>query len=86
MSTREIIKLRQMIWTEYQAGINKEQAVMNICATLRSNHVSELTVNEWYTRFRLGETSLFDSGTEQSLIPRAIQTLPNGVKVLIFKR
>jgi hypothetical protein len=86
MSTREIIKLRQMIWTEYQDGIELQQAVINIRAKLRSNHISELTVNEWYRRFRLGHTSLFDPGTEQSLIPRVVQTLPNGVKVLIFKR
>jgi hypothetical protein len=84
MATREEIKIRQMIWMEYQAGNDIQHALISIRAKLHTNDVSESNLHHWYKRFESGETSLFDPDTEQYKIIRVIQTLPNRVEVMTF--
>jgi hypothetical protein len=79
MTSPNDIKFRQLIWTQYRAGNDKQQALINIKNKLGS--ASATTIDHWYKRFQFGETSLFDEDTDQYYIPRIIQTLPNGYEV-----
>jgi hypothetical protein len=85
MASRKDVKLRQLIWAEYRAKSNKQQALANIIAKTGSEHVSQSTIDHYYQQFASGNTSLFDQGTEQYDITQVIQKLPSGKEVRNLK-
>jgi hypothetical protein len=76
MSTRNELRIRQIIWAKYRAGISKEQAYIN----LASDSISQETINDWYKRFKSGDISLFDKESPQHGISQAIQIMPDEVR------
>jgi hypothetical protein len=84
MVTRNELRKRQMIWAEYRAGNNKEQAHSNLTKKLGPGSISLDTIESFYERFRRIGTSLFDKEDEQYGISQAIQTMPNGDEVKSF--
>jgi hypothetical protein len=84
MASPREIKLRQLIWSEYRAGNDKQQARININKKLYLDYVFVSMIHSVYKRFQSGKTSIFDEGTEQYGITEAIQTLSNGNEVLSF--
>jgi hypothetical protein len=84
MDTREKIKLRQMIWVEYQAETDIEQAVINVRKKLPSYNVSESIVDYWYKSFNPYENHFLEPDNEEYDILLVVRTLSNGVEVIIF--
>jgi hypothetical protein len=82
--TQEDLRLRRMIWLEYQARNTEEEAWTNIRQKLNYAPVSMSTIQHWYDHFKCGETSLFDKDTLQYGITQATQILPNGDEVAIL--
>jgi hypothetical protein len=81
MTSRKDVYLRQLIWAEYRAKSDKQQAFANIAEKIGHERVLQSTIDHYYERFKSGETSLFNEGTEQHDITQAIQKLPNGEEV-----
>jgi hypothetical protein len=59
MANRNELYTRQMIWAQYRSGISKDQAYTN----LKSDSISEDTIDSWYDRFQSGDISLFDENS-----------------------
>jgi hypothetical protein len=85
MSNSNELYKRQAIWADYRAGNNSEQAYSNLIKKFGPDSVSKEIITGFYLRFKSGDRSLFDKGAPQHGIPQAIQTLPNGEEVSIFK-
>lgn len=77
ISTPQEVKIRQLLWAEYRAGNNKEQARLNIISKLGIDSVSESTINECFKRFKSEDYSFFG----QYKINPAILTFSNGNEV-----
>jgi hypothetical protein len=78
--TSDDIWIRQLIWTEYRAKNNKQQARINIKSKFGLKSISTSTINYWYKRFKSGKISLF----KKYAIAPAIQTLSNGEEVRVY--
>lgn len=74
MDTHQEIKLRQAIWAEYRSESDKSQVRLNLIENFGSEIVSDSKIDQWYSHFESGKTSLF----EQNDIASAIQILSNG--------
>jgi hypothetical protein len=81
MANRNELYSRQMIWAQYRSGSSKDQAYTN----LKSDTISEETIDSFYHRFQSGNISLFDENSPHHDISQAIQTLPNGDEVRNFR-
>jgi hypothetical protein len=80
MTTPQQVKLRQLIWAEYRAENNENQALVNINAKFGPKAVSQSIIHDCYTRFQSGDTNLFD----RHYITNVVQTLSDGNEVKNF--
>jgi hypothetical protein len=84
--TPQDIRIRHLIWIEFNSDNNCLTATRNICRKLGRNAVSIFTVSSWYYLFNSNYTSLFDKDTPQSEIVRLTEELPNEVGICYVLR